>query len=120
MIIGIGVDVLEICRFHRLIQNGYFMKKVFSPPEIEYIVSKRAFAADSAAGIFCAKEAFSKADGAGLSRRMLQEVSVLHKGGAPYISLSGGLAEKYSGHRVHLSISHSAQSAVAMVVIEKD
>ena len=119
MIKGIGVDVLEIERFHKLLKNDYFMKKVFSDEEREYIASKKHGAADSAAGIYCAKEAFSKADGAGLSRLLLQEVSVLRKSSVPYISLRGGLAEKYAHCKIQLSISHSKTCAVAMVVIEE-
>ena len=80
---AVGADILEISRMRRLLENDYFMRRVFSAREREYIASKCTAAAQSAAGIFCAKEAFIKATGVtGLS--MLRKSEVLHTpSGAP-------------------------------------
>jgi phosphopantetheinyl transferase (holo-ACP synthase) len=39
--------------------------------------------------------------------------------GKPSLSLKGGLAHLFAGHRLFVTLSHSDQSAIAMVVIEK-
>lgn len=115
MILGIGVDMEQVSRLKKAMENPRFLEKCFTASEREYILA-RANAPQSAAGMFCAKEALIKAAGGGpLS---LQEIEILHeKGGRPYMRLAGrALAQ--AGGRVHLSISHTGDVACAQVVIE--
>ena len=119
MIFGIGIDLLEIERMERLLPNDAFMKCVFTEYERKYIAGKGRAAAASAAGIFCAKEAASKALGRGLAIA-LHEIEVLHtEHGAPYLMLHGKAAEEYGGLTFNLSITHTGVTAGAVVTAEK-
>lgn len=118
MILGVGIDMVKIERFERLTEK--FLSRVFSCREREYLKSKGSAAAGSAAGIFCAKEALSKALGCGLTFRLLKEAEVVHDDkGKPYISLSGELGALYEDSSFHLSITHTDDTAAAVVILEK-
>lgn len=116
-----GIDILEIDRIHRSIQNPRFAARVFSKAELE-LFSERGFNPATVAGNFCAKEAFSKAVGTGIRGYSLREVSILRDAaGAPYIRLEGQ-AEKLFGEKLRkaqlsVSISHSRALATAIVII---
>ena len=68
---------------------------------------------------FCAKEAFSKSLGTGISGFSLKEVSLLHnERGKPYLSFSGN-AEKIvhkTGCSFDVSITHTESLATAVVI----
>jgi holo-[acyl-carrier protein] synthase len=116
-IYGIGLDMLDISRVGKLIGNTRFMERVFTPGEREYIAGRGHFSAASAAGIFCAKEAFVKAAGEGLSIP-LRDIEVCRDGrGKPFIRLSGKTAEKYAGLSAELSITHTETAAAAVVIL---
>lgn len=118
MIFGVGIDLLEIERMERLLQNDAFMERVFTEYERTYIAGKGRAAAASAAGMFCAKEAASKALGRGLAIS-LQEIEVRHtEHGAPYLTLYGKAAEEYGGLTFNLSITHTGVTAGAVVTAE--
>lgn len=121
MIDGVGIDNLEIARFDRLIENTVFLDRVFSCAERAYISSRNKQAAATAAGLFCAKEAFSKAVGCGLSHSLLEQTEIdRDASGKPFIRLSGALAERFAGFRIHLSITHSNLIASAVVILEEN
>ncbi len=110
MIIGIGTDIVEVSRFNENICNDNFMKRVFTSNERKYIGDKPY----RAAGMFCAKEAFSKAVGTGLVGFSLTEVEVCHdEKGKPYYRLYARALEKYGNLTFQLSISHEKTFAVA-------
>ncbi len=112
MIAGVGVDLLAVSRMERRLANTRFMERVFSPEERAYIGAK----AERAAGLFCAKEAYAKATGLGLSFRLLREVTVSHlPSGAPVLRAESAA----EGERFHLSISHDGGMAVAVVIFER-
>ena len=81
-------------------------------------------AAQSAAGIFCAKEALAKALGTGLSSGELQDICIRHdRYGAPSYSLAGEyarLAEDRRVDRFFLSITHDGGMAAAVCIAERD
>ena len=121
MIRGIGVDVVSVPRMAEILgrQGERFLRRVFTEGERAYCGAK-ARPAEHLAARFAAKEAVLKALGvpAGLS---WHEMEVVEEGGAPRVRLHGraaAAARARRGHRFHLSLSHSAQSAVAMVVAE--
>jgi holo-[acyl-carrier protein] synthase len=120
MILGVGLDIVEIDRFKRLVENTVFLSRVFSCDEQVYIRSKGRAAAATAAGIFCAKEALSKALGCGLTGNLLRETEVVHdRRGSPGLVLSGELGMRCAGNVFHLSITHSDLVASAVVIYEK-
>lgn len=117
---SIGVDMVEIDRIARVMERhgDRFVQRVFTEAEIEYCAKKTG--AESFAARFAAKEAVFKAVGTGLREGMRwHDVAVLNNPlGKPELCLSGTTARMLSGKRVHLSISHSGNLAIAMVVVE--
>ncbi|MDR0384188.1 MAG: holo-ACP synthase [Christensenellaceae bacterium] len=104
--LSIGIDIEEVSRFEQL-DNA---EKIYSSGELEYIEAKN-FAADTIAGIFCAKEAYFKAIGTGVQLNKLKKVEIGHdRFGAPYYK---------NDKDAHLSIAHTKESAVAVCVILK-
>ena len=102
-----------------------FTERVFTPAEREYCDAKGAAAAQSYAGRFAAKEAFLKALKTGWRGKLgWQEIEVVNDAdGVPSLILTGEAArlfEHSSAVRIHLSISHTSEHAVAMVVTERD
>jgi holo-[acyl-carrier protein] synthase len=119
MIVGCGIDLIEIDRIAKAVQNERFGSRVYTAEEL----AETKGLSHRLAGYFAAKEALLKAMGTGLSHFSWQEMSVSHSGnGAPYFTVSGKvrayLAERHVG-KIHLSISHSQRYAVAQVILEE-
>jgi len=113
MIKGTGIDITLISRMEKSIKNDAFMKRVFTGHEREYINSKGQ-KAQTAAGIFCTKEALLKAFSKGIGDIPLKDIEVRHsKNGSPYVVFD--CAEK-----IHASISHMGDIAIAQVIIESE
>lgn len=124
MIIGVGVDVVEIERLRRVLesQGERFLRRVFTQNERDYCEARRDSAPHYAVR-FAAKEAALKALGTGWSMGIRwQDVEVMRKEpGAPSLVLHGQAERRcleLGGTRVHVSLSHSRRSAVALVVLE--
>ena len=124
MITGVGLDLCEISRMDKLLQDGRFLARFFSAEEQEYIRGKGKTAAQSMAGIYAAKEALTKALGVGLSGGEMADIAVLHDhSGAPYYDLRGNwarLAAEKGVTSLHLSISHESGLAAAVCVAERN
>lgn len=124
MIAGVGVDLCEISRMEKLLEEGKFLRRFFCAEEQAYIEGKGRSAAQTMAGVFAAKEALGKALGVGLSGGVLSDIAVLHgENGAPYYDLRGSwaqLAAEKSVSAFHLSISHEGNMAMAICVAERD
>ena len=115
---GIGLDLCEISRMEKLLEDGRFLRRYFTPGEEEYIRSRGAGAARSMAGMFAAREALGKALGSGIDFD-LKEAEVCHTGtGAPYFRLSGTLKDRIGEDRIFLSISHDGGIAAAVCLVE--
>jgi holo-[acyl-carrier protein] synthase len=122
MIVGIGIDIIEVDRMADKVSKEEFRKKVFSQDEIDFCESKGNNKAQHYAARFSAKEAFLKATGMGMLLSLeLKELEVrVTKEGKPFIHLSGEparLAEQ-NKWRIHVTLSHIQPVACAMVVIE--
>ena len=113
MIVGIGVDVCSLERFEAACTRPGVLDRLLTPAE-------QRGRPESQAGRFAAKEALAKALGApGLAWTDCEVVT--DEGGAPSFVVRGGVAARLDElrvGRVHLSISHDAGVAVAMVVCE--
>jgi holo-[acyl-carrier protein] synthase len=124
LIIGTGIDIAEIARFEKFVaeNNQALLKRLFTNLELEYC-SARRLAAQHYALRFAAKEAFLKALGTGLRDGISwldMEVSNDDLG-KPSLGFSGKAAEMYAaagGENCHLSLSHDAGCAIAMVILE--
>lgn len=121
-ITGIGVDIVEISRFKRIIEkNGdRFLKRVFTENEIQYCKKKVELGAPSFSVRFAAKEALFKAIGTGLRDGLMwKDIEIVNdKLGKPSFNLTGKTAELINNRIVHVSLSHSLDSSIAFVVIE--
>ena len=126
MIIGIGVDIIEIERVRQAIQNNKnFLSKLFTEKEIDYFISRK-MNSEVIAGNFAAKEAVSKALGTGIRGFSFKDIEILRNElGKPEVILHNGaksIGNKLVGNnnslRVHLSISHNNSSAIAYSVLE--
>lgn len=114
MIIGIGIDLIEVERIRKLIEkNPRFIQKIFTPQEIRYSQEKinkyQHFAAR-----FAAKEAFFKA----LGRKIKwKEVGLINlPSGKPELKIN--TKEKFPFERANVSIAHLSEYALAMVILE--
>ncbi|MGL4737766.1 MAG: holo-ACP synthase [Cellulosilyticaceae bacterium] len=122
MIRGIGTDIIEIERIAQsMMRTTSFMQKVFTEEEYRLLEAKR-FVKESVAGRFAAKEAISKALGTGFRGFALRDIEILSDElGRPIVKLHGGAStrlEVIGGQRIHLSISHCKDYAVAYATIE--
>ena len=113
MIDGIGIDVVDIKRFHESLQRTPGLReKLFTQGEASVNDS-------SLAARFAAKEALYKAISPdhGLAWHDAEVINQVN--GKPAFLFRGGIADIIDGATVHLSLSHDAGIASAMVVIEK-
>ncbi len=123
MIYGIGIDSVRISRIENSLRRPSFLRRVYSADEQALIQSKKGRrSAETAAACFAAKEAFLKAAGVGIGGFNLAELSFLRRpSGEPYCEPQGkaaGFVEK-NRLRCHLSITHEADIATAVVLLEK-
>jgi holo-[acyl-carrier protein] synthase len=128
-IAGTGIDLIEVERVKQALERpatgARFRARVYTPGEIAYCESRGRARYQSYAARFAAKEATMKALGAGWSRNVGWSEIEVHRerGRAPTIRLSGKAAE-FSARRgiarFHLSITHTATSAIAHVIAERD
>ena len=120
MIVGVGVDVVDLARFERALSRTPKLKsRLFADAEL--VSGERVLALRSLAGRFAAKEALIKALGesAGIRWHHMQVVSDGH--GNPSFRLSDAAAQVAADRgvtAVHLSMSHDAGVAIAYVVAE--
>jgi holo-[acyl-carrier protein] synthase len=124
MVLGLGTDLIETGRVEESIKRfgERFLERIFSPGEIAYCKRKKN-AAESFAARFAAKEAGAKALGTGISRGVTwKEFEVRREAsGKPSLHLSGRAAELAGAmgvRRIQLSLTHSREFALAVVVVE--
>ena len=113
MIDGIGIDVVDIKRFQESLERTPGLRdKLFTDNEKQLSVV-------SLAARFAAKEALYKAlsPARGLSWHEAEVIN--HPNGKPDFLFRGQIADLIDGAQVHLSLSHDAGIASAMVVIER-
>jgi holo-[acyl-carrier protein] synthase len=127
MTVGIGTDMIEIERIERTIARfgTNFLERVYTPGEIAYCQRKVKTSGESFAARFAAKEAGAKALGTGISRGVAwKELEVTRgPGERPKLRLHGRAAEIAAGlgvTRLALSLSHSREHAIAIVLAEAD
>jgi holo-[acyl-carrier protein] synthase len=122
MITGIGIDIVHIKRMERWLVNTKLLQRFFHPDEITFALASGKNASQTLAARFAAKEAFGKALGTGLADMKLAEITVINNNnGKPELKLLGTAQqalEKSGAHRVHISLSHERENALAMVVLE--
>lgn len=124
MIIGIGVDIVDVERIRKITRKfgDKFLEKVFTGNEIHYCKQK-ADRTLHLAGRFAVKEAMFKALGTGWRFGITwRDIEVRNNTiGAPTVKLSGKALEyarQANADNIYVSISHDGSFAVASVVLE--
>jgi len=119
MIVGIGIDLAEVERYHfdeRAL--AWFARKVYTEEEMAYALRKRHWP-ERLAGFFAAKEATRKAFGHAIPWR---QVGVSHeRSGKPIVRFYGAAASLPAARKIaaiHLTSTHSATTAAAVVILE--
>jgi len=127
MIVGVGVDLIEVKRVQRALQDPKiglrFRERVYTGAEICYCEDKGRGKYQSYAGRFAAKEAVMKAMGTGWGKRVnWVDIEILPvPGGKPELTLrdkTSDFARQLGIVRFSLSITHTQQHAMAYVIAE--
>jgi holo-[acyl-carrier protein] synthase len=115
MILGVGIDVVDIARFGETLTRTRGMRdRLFTDTE-----QQRSLA--SLAARFAAKEALAKALGAPTGMRWLDAEIVNEASGDPRFRITGSVqarADEVGVASIHVSLSHDAGIASAVVVLE--
>lgn len=124
MIVGIGIDIAEVPRIQQSIERFglRFLERIFTEGEMQYCDSK-ANRMERYAARFAAKEAAMKALGTGWNHgiRWRDCEVVRMPSGRPTMQFHGRAAEfaaKLGAKNTALSISHTAEQAIAQVILE--
>ncbi|MHC4548899.1 MAG: holo-ACP synthase [Planctomycetota bacterium] len=121
MIVGLGLDLVEIERVEALLlkHGAGFARRILHPDEDASRIANRDGPAHLA-GLFAAKEAVMKALGTGMSGAGFTEIGILNREkGQPYVVLRGSAlarAEKLGIRDWRISITHSKRSAAAVAI----
>jgi holo-[acyl-carrier protein] synthase len=124
MILGLGMDLVEIGRVGRILDGppdraSRFLTRCFTAAEREYCDGQRDRAGRYAAR-FAAKEAAVKALGAPTGIAWT-DIEVLRSEGAPSLRLHGparAAADRLEAQRILLTLTHDAGVAAATVILE--
>jgi holo-[acyl-carrier protein] synthase len=117
VIIGVGIDVVDVARFGATLDRTPALRaRLFTDGE-------QGLPLASLAARFAAKEALAKALGAPVGLRWHD--AEVHRGqdGRPHLSMRGTVAtraDQLGASRTHISLSHDAGIASAVVVLEGD
>ncbi len=115
MIIGVGIDVVDVARFEQaLARTPALRDRLFTEQE-------RHLQVVSLAARFAAKEALAKALGAPVGLSWTDATVVKDDDGRPHLRMTGSVAaraEVLGVRSVHLSLSHDAGIASAVVIAE--
>lgn len=120
MILGIGMDMIEVQRVKKACEKEAFLTRCFTKKEQDMIASNQ----EKAAGNFASKEAVSKVFGTGFRGIQLTEIEVLRdEWGKPYVTLYGRakeLAQKQGILCIHITITNTKEYAAAYAIGEGD
>ncbi|WP_449538589.1 holo-ACP synthase [Ferdinandcohnia sp. Marseille-Q9671] len=115
MIIGTGIDIVELERIKKILhRQKKFVDRILTPKEKEkFYKLSGSRQIEFLAGRFAVKEAYSKAVGTGIGEglRFLDIEVLSDENGKPILT-------KPMNHKAHLSISHSREYAIAQVILE--
>jgi holo-[acyl-carrier protein] synthase len=116
VIVGVGVDIVDVARFTASIERTpSLLDRLLTPAEREVQRPERL------AARFAAKEALAKALGAPAGLHWHDAAVVLSAGGSPRLELTGTVAQAAARRGAagwHLSLSHDGGMAIAFVVLE--
>ncbi len=113
----IGIDIIKIQRMKKIVDKygDKGLRKFLSDDELKLIKSVK-----TAAGFWAAKEACSKALQTGIGSECSFFDIIISKTdrGAPILSLSKNIMQKFNISNASLSITHDGEYAIAVVALE--
>ncbi|MEE8317438.1 MAG: holo-ACP synthase [Candidatus Omnitrophota bacterium] len=122
MIVGTGVDIIEVWRVKKALDSWgeRFLKRVFTQRELDYVNTKK-FSHESLAARFACKESVLKAFGDTRIGIQLKDIEVLNDSkGKPEIVLHGEakeFADKNHLDNIIVSMSHTGNYAVSNAIL---
>lgn len=124
MIVGTGVDIVEIARIRKAVTKwkGKFLNRVFTATELDYAQSKK-FLYQHLAARFAAKEAVLKAFGdSSINSMEWKEIEIINnRDGKPTVRLVGQAKKSMHKKRITditVSLSHTKNYAVANAIVQ--
>lgn len=124
MILGIGVDILEIEHFKKnfnSLKTRKSLNRLFTKEEIDYAEKNRR--TENLATTFAGKEAILKVLNLNLSKKnYFSEIKIKRdSSGKPYVFLKGSLSKKFpkSKYRIFISLSFESKIVIAFAILEK-
>ncbi len=124
MILGIGIDIIEVARIRVSLERfgERFGQRILLPDEMAYCLSHK-FPAPFVAARFAAKEAISKAFGTGIGAQLgWRDMEIARKeSGEPFVILHGKGEELFASRNaknLHVTISHTDNYAAVTAILE--
>jgi holo-[acyl-carrier protein] synthase len=122
VIIGTGIDIVDVPRMQRALRNPLFVRRVFTGEEQVYCKGRGAQLSQSFAARYAAKEAVMKAFGVGIFQGPFTDIEVVRlASGRPQLRLSGWFARRAAELGItatHISLSHTREYAAASCILE--
>ena len=126
MIVGIGIDAVDIERIERMFaKNGDRMRaRLFTEGELAHLSTKASPAQHMAVRLAAKEAAYKALAGNDLARAISwRDIEVFTRpDGSPELRLSGRAAKRFAeigGTAIHVSLTHSAATAAAVVIVER-
>ena len=123
MIKSIGTDIVDINRFRKLVERWgkKFSGRILTQREIE-ICEKKGDPIASMAARFAAKEAMIKClpTTKGLVWRWHEMEVLSHGDEKPFVKMNGKIGAFVNNDKIHISLSHSQNSAIALILLESE
>jgi len=126
MIVAIGIDAVEIDRVQSMYadKGERMLRRLFTAAELLYLSTKSAPAQHLAVRLAAKEAAYKALNGTELARGIgWRDIEVLSRDdGSPELRLHAKAAERFAelgGRSVHVSLTHSRTTAVAVVIVER-
>jgi holo-[acyl-carrier protein] synthase len=124
MVIGIGIDIIEIDRIKKSVDDygNQFLEKVYTPGELEYCLAKKNKYQHLAAR-FAAKEAIYKAISSNWESELSwQDMEIINApNGMPEVKFKGTLEKFLSAEKsLKISMSHSRDYVACVAIVYKE
>ena len=126
MIVGIGIDAVDIDRIERMFasKRERMLNRLFSEAEVAFLSTKTSPAQHLAVRLAAKEAAYKALSGNDLARGIgWRDVEVFSRpDGAPELRLHGHAAARFAelgAATIHVSLTHSATTAIAVVIVER-
>jgi len=126
MVVGLGIDVVEIERVEKMLDHWgeRLLSRLLTADEVAYLTEKARPAQHVAVRIAAKEAAYKALSGSEFARGISwQDIEVFSRAdGSPELRLHGRAASRFQDLQavaVHVSLSHSHETAVAVVIVER-